>query len=345
MEVKQLNQDVLRLFGANKQVLSYGNDLSHFILGRIIEHHKDIYQLVSEKGLTSAKVSGKWMYRSQSPKDYPTVGDYVIADINEDIAIIKEIVPRYSLLERKVAGFKSDAQLLAANIDYVCICQSMNHDYNPRRLERYLSMIWSSGATPVVVLTKSDLVNNPIHYIEQTQRVAIGVDVIVSSDQTIDGYNSLDSFLESFKTYVFIGSSGVGKSTIVNHLINNSKLLTQVTGQNDKGRHTTTYRSMFVTSKGSIVIDTPGMRELQLDEGNLDEAFKDIEEIAKSCRFNNCMHDSEPGCAVKEQIRLGCLNEERFANFKKLQKELDYIKKRQKYLELQKTKSNIRSKK
>jgi ribosome biogenesis GTPase len=330
-----LNHTVLRLFGANEQVLSYGNDENHFVLGRIIEHHKDFYHMVHQEGVIKAKVSGKWMYMFDSPKDYPTVGDYVLASLDEDIAIIKEIIPRYSLLERKVAGFKSDSQLIAANIDYVFICQSMNHDFNMRRLERYLAMIWSSGAIPVVLLTKSDLADDISSYITLTERVALGVDILVCSDQEDHGFDALDRYLKPFKTYVFIGSSGVGKSTIINHFMHDNKMMTNQTGFNDKGRHTTTYRSLFLTDNKSIVIDTPGMRELQLDDGLLDETFKDIEEIGKLCKFSDCRHENEPGCAVKEHIRLGYLDENRLLSYKKLQKELIYVKSRQKYLEQQ----------
>ena len=334
-----MNQNALNLLGANSQVISFAQNKSPYVLGRICEHHKDRYILLTENARIQARVSGKWMYESIDPKEYPTVGDFVLVDIKSDIAIIHELIPRSTMIERKVAGNKTDGQLLAANVDYIFICQSVNDNFNKRRLERYLSMAWSSGAIPVILLTKADLTHQIDSYLYEARTVALGVDVLTCSDQLDHGYDALDQYLKPDKTYVFIGSSGVGKSTIINHLIGDQTLLTQEIGYLDRGRHTTTSRSLFQTKAGAIVIDTPGMRELQLDNADIDTSFQDITDLALSCKFNDCTHHHEPGCAVLKSIDEGSLDPERLNNYHKMKKELNYVFERQRYLERMRTKA------
>jgi ribosome biogenesis GTPase len=334
-----MHQHLMSLFGANEQVLLHASQHKHLSLCRVTEHHKDRYVILNQEGFFEAKVSGKWMYQTSNPKDFPTVGDFVLAEEKQDLFIIHDIIPRTSVLERKVAGLTSDTQLIATNIDYIVICQSMNENFNTRRLERYLALSWSSGATPIILLTKKDLSQDPESFIYQAKSVSIGVDIITCTDQQEDGFKELESIFIPHKTYVFIGSSGVGKSTVVNHLLKQEKLLTQETGNHAKGRHTTTSRTLFLTKEGSIVIDTPGMRELQLDSADMDTTFEDITELAKSCKFNDCTHEKEPGCAVREHIEQGYLDIHRYHNYQKMKKELKYIEQRQNYLERQRNKS------
>ena len=334
-----MNHNALNLLDANEQVISFAKNFSPLILGRIAEHHKDRYIILTENKRIPARVSGKWIYKSQDPKAFPTVGDFVLADINSDIAIIQKLVPRTSLIERKVAGNRTDGQIHAANVDYIFICQSVNDNFNKRRLERYLSMAWSSGAIPIILLTKSDLTHDIKSYIYEASTVALGVDVLTCSLHTPGGFDELDAYLKPSRTYVFMGSSGVGKSTVINHLLGSQTLLTQEIGYLDRGRHTTTSRSLFTTKTGAILIDTPGMRELQLDQADFDTSFQDIMMLSKSCKFNDCTHHNEPGCAVLDSIDNGLLDPERLHNYHKMQKELVYVESRQKYLERMRNKT------
>lgn len=332
-----MNKDFL-LFGLPKELLLLAKEKEPLVLGRIAEHHKDRYLILTKDKTMMGRVAGKWMIQTLNPKDYPTVGDYVMIDDQEEIGVIHELLPRYSIIERKVAGARADSQLIASNVDVIFICQSMNDNFNRRRLERYLSMAWSSGATPAILLTKRDLSNHPEYYRLETENVAIGVDVLTCSDQIDHGYDELDHYLKPGRTYVFIGSSGVGKSTIINHLLEHDVMDTKEIGYLDRGRHTTTYRSLFITKQQSIVIDTPGMREIQLDQADFDQTFSDIYELAKECKFSDCTHTKEPGCAVKSSIEDGTLDPLRLINYQKMQKELDHIERRQKYLERQREK-------
>jgi len=338
-----MNQFDLNLYGANQQVLLCAEKYPDLTLGRITEHHKDRYVLITEHGFHEARVSGKWIFEKQDPSEFPTVGDFVMVDLKEDIAIIHHLLPRYSTIERKVAGMRADSQMIAANVDYIVICQSMNDNFNERRLERYLSMAWSSGATPVILLTKSDLSEDKLSFISKASQVALGVDILICSDQELNGYKELEDYLLPHKTYIFIGSSGVGKSTLINHLLKTEAMLTQEIGYLDRGRHTTTYKSLFITPQKPIVIDTPGMRELQLDSADFDTSFHDIHELSKSCKFNDCTHENEPGCAVIESIENGTLPLERLLNYQKMKKELRYVEERQRYLERKRQKAIFKS--
>ncbi len=218
--------------------------------------------------------------------------------------------------------------MVAANIDTVFICMSLNNDYNLRRLERYLSIAWESRATPVIVLTKSDLCSDLDQKLPEIETVALGVDVLVTSSMSKDGYDNIRQYLQPGKTVAFIGSSGVGKSTLINKLLGNEVLATQEIKADDKGRHTTTHRQLLVLPGGGVVIDTPGMRELQIAGADLSSSFADIEELAAHCRFNDCRHESEPQCAVRKAIAEGTLSSQRLESYKKLQKELTFAERK-----------------
>lgn len=274
-------------------------------------------------------VSGKLSYAASAAADYPVVGDWVLVDRADDSsgsAIIRVILNRKSCFERKAAGTGYERQVIAANIDTVFICMSLNKDYNLRRAERYLSIAWDSGAVPVFVLTKADLCEDIKAKLAELQSVAFGVDVVVTSSLSADGYDSIIKYLQRGKTIAFIGSSGVGKSTMVNRLMGAEVLVTSEIREDDShGRHATTHRQLLVLPGGGVVIDTPGMREIQIAGADLSKAFADIEEYAQDCHFRDCRHDSEPKCAVRKAIEDGLLSNKRFENYKKLQNEMVFL--------------------
>lgn len=295
--------------------------------GRVSSQYKDLYKVITEHGELTAEISGKFRFGAKSLADYPAVGDFVMlapADQNNDHAIIHHILPRKSMFARKAAGTSHDVQVVAANIDTVFICMALNNDFNLRRLERYLSIAWDSGATPVVVLTKSDLCDDLPSRLHEVSSVAIGVDVVPTSGLSDDGYLAIKEYMAVGKTFVFIGSSGVGKSTLINRLLGSARMRTADIRNDDKGRHTTTHRELFVLPDGGVIIDTPGMRELGIESADLSAAFYDIEELAAQCKFSDCSHGTEPHCAVQQAIQEGKMTAGRLASYNKLKKETKY---------------------
>jgi len=303
-------------------------------VARVSGQERDLYTIVSDHGTMPAKVAGKLMHQATGPLDFPAVGDWVAADTSGDVAVIRAVLPRKSVLERKSAGVTSAGQIIASNVDVVFICMSMNENYNLRRLERYLSVVWASGAEPCVLLTKRDLSLDPGRYETEVGLIALGADVLVVTDKGEDGYAAIERKMAAGRTYAFVGSSGVGKSTIVNHLMDAAVMATSDIGKADKGHHTTTTRQLFATPAGAFVIDTPGMRELQLDAVDFDSAFADIETLAARCKFNDCTHGGEPRCAVREAIEDGRLSAERMENYRKMQKEADHQERKAKAAEI-----------
>ncbi len=240
-------------------------------------------------------------------------------------AVIHHILRRQSVLARQAAGTENSGQVIAANIDTIFICMSLNADFNIRRIERYLTIAWDSMATPVIVLTKSDLCSDLPQKLEELTSVSMGVNIISCSSENGAGYEEMNAYVGQGKTIAFVGSSGVGKSTIINRLLGQEMLATKtIREDDDKGRHTTTHRQLFLLPSGGIVIDTPGMRELQIYTGNLSKTFEDVEEIAARCKFGDCSHGMEPGCAIREAIETGTLSEKRFESYQKLRRELSY---------------------
>lgn len=302
------------------------------LVGRICSEHKGGYKLYSNKGEMVATLSGRFRNNCKIQEDFPTVGDWVIFEQINDKAIIKSALPRKSKFSRKVAGKETQEQIIASNIDIAFIVCSLNYDFNPRRIERYLSLIWQSGATPVIVLTKTDLCNDVQNKLNQVANVAFGVNVHAINNLSVEGIDILHEYFNGNKTVVLLGSSGAGKSSLINNLAQEKIMkVSELRSNIEKGRHTTTHKQMLILPEGGLIIDTPGIRELQLWEAGdgINQTFDDIEQIAKSCKFNNCTHTNEPDCAVQQAIEDSLLDAGRLENYLKVQKEQEYLISRQ----------------
>jgi ribosome biogenesis GTPase / thiamine phosphate phosphatase len=292
-----------------------------------------MYRVTTEQATFHARVTGKMMHTAEGRSDYPAVGDWVILDREHDQhgdGIIHAVLERRSAFTRKVAGAQIEEQIVAANADIVLVCMAMDHDFNLSRLERYMLVAWNSGAQPIVVLTKADTAEAPEERLQQAAAAAVGAEVVAVSVKTLEGVEELRERVGPGITAVCLGSSGIGKSTLINELLGETRQDTQGNRKGDgKGRHTTTHRELFVLPSGGIMIDTPGMRELQLLEGEgLQEAFADIQEAAGSCRFADCTHGAEPGCAVQRAIQDGVLPTSRLDNYRKLEREAAYAERK-----------------
>jgi ribosome biogenesis GTPase len=298
-----------------------------FEAGRVLLQHNRALMLYTASGETAAETTGRLRYHARGAEDLPAVGDWVafrrVAE--EEKAKIHEILPRRSKFSRRAAGSETAEQIVAANVDTVFLVTGLDHDYNPRRVERYLIMAWESGAEPVVVLNKADLIEEAEERRREIELVAPGVPVHALSAKRGVGVEQLLPYVGRGRTVALMGSSGTGKSTITNRLLGSEVQRTQEVRLADaRGRHTTTHRELFVLPGGGLVLDTPGMRELQLlvSERGLRETFEEIEETAALCRFNDCGHEGEPGCAVREALDAGTLDAERYRNYRKMQAEM-----------------------
>lgn len=305
-----------------------------YTVGRVAVEQKNTYILYTELGELSAEVSGKMRHQAFGRQDFPAVGDWVsISRIEgESRAIIQNILPRKSKFSRKTVGAVTDEQIVATNIDTVFLVSGLDKDFNKRRIERYLILVWESGANPVIVLNKADLCDEVKQRQAEVEAIASGVPIIVLSAVEKKGLDGLIPYLGQGQTVALIGSSGVGKSTITNQLVGQDIQSVQSVRLGDnRGRHTTTHRELIILPSGGLLIDTPGMREVQMWAGfdGLQETFADIETLATVCRFRNCKHEKEPGCAVQQALLDGTLDEERLRNYQKLQQELDYLSRKQ----------------
>ena len=296
------------------------------IPARITAVHKERYALVCEHGETYGRLKTKEYFGGF--EEFPTTGDFVMIDYNPggDSRIVKTL-PRKTFFSRRDPLPGRGEQAVAANFDYVFIMQSMNQNFNPRRLERYLTLAWQSGAAPVVVLTKADLAQTCEPYIRTAESLAAEAPVYAVSAKTGAGLNDLAAYMAPGKTVVFLGSSGIGKSSLVNALAGEEIMaVSGIREQDGKGRHTTTHRQLILLPNGAMVIDTPGMRELgmwDVTEG-LDEAFPDVEQYLGKCKFSNCRHQTEPGCAIKQALADGGLSRKRWESYLRLKGEAEH---------------------
>jgi ribosome biogenesis GTPase len=300
---------------------------------RVAAQHRGAYVLFSELGELRAETAGRLAHEATGAGDLPAVGDWVAAAVRleEGAATIHAVLPRRTSFSRKVALSASQEQVLAANVDAVFLVMSLNEDFNLRRLERYLATAWESGSQPVIVLTKTDLCPDYELRVLEVEAIAFGVPVHAISNLTGDGLDLVRAHLAPGRTIALLGSSGVGKSTLVNTLAGREVLATQTIREDDgEGRHTTTHRQLVVLPDGGLVLDTPGLRELQLWESSdgLSETFGDVEELAAQCRFSDCAHRTEPGCAVQAALEDGTLAFGRWASYKKLQREQAHLERR-----------------
>ena len=292
-------------------------------VARVTAVHKERYEIVCQQGITHARLKAGEYYAGTEL--FPTVGDFVAVNyISNGDSQILATLPRRTFFSRREPGPVPRDQAVAANFDYVFIMQSLNMDFNPKRLERYLTLAWQSGATPVILLTKADLTADYRDYLTRVERVAAGVNTHVVSAHTGQGLDRLNAYLQPGKTAVFLGSSGVGKSSLVNALAGEHIMAVNGIREDDsKGRHTTTHRQLIRLKSGVMIIDTPGMRELgmwDVSEG-LGEAFSDVEQFIGKCRFRDCKHDREPGCAIKAAIESGQLDLVRWESYRNLKEE------------------------
>jgi ribosome biogenesis GTPase / thiamine phosphate phosphatase len=298
---------------------------------RVGVEHRSLYLVLTGTQELEAKLSGRLRLQLEESGDRPVVGDWVaIKPQASGSSTIHARLPRRSQFSRKTAGRSAEEQVMAANIDTVFLATSITDDLNPRRLERYLLLAWESGATPVIVVTKADQSENPLEVASSLDAVARGVPVHVISSRTGFGVAALEPYLGPGRTVAVLGSSGVGKSTLINRLLGAEHLRTAEVRDDGRGRHTTTYRELVRLPGGALIIDTPGLRELQLWEADtgLQEAFADIEELSANCRFTDCRHESEPGCAVLAAVESGLLPADRLDSYLRLRKELSFIEER-----------------
>jgi ribosome biogenesis GTPase len=301
---------------------------------RAISHQRDRYWAVSASGELPVELSGRLRFDAAVPRELPAVGDWLAVRLSPDrtMGMAIRILPRKSVVARGTAGGTAEEQILAANVDTAFVVTTVDRDFNPRRLERYLSMIWSGGAQPVILLNKADLCPDHSGLLARTGSVFPGVSIHSLSALHDRGLDSLHPYLEPARTSVMLGSSGVGKSTLLNRLAGRDlQRLGDVRASDQRGRHTTSSRQMFLLSSGGLLIDTPGLRELRLSDATpgLSRTFADIEGLAARCRFRDCRHRDEPECAVLEALDSGLLDRSHYDNYIKLLKEQEHQRRRE----------------
>lgn len=307
------------------------NKLQDFEVGRVVSEHKERYVVKTEKGEFDAEVTGSLRYSAHSRTDFPAVGDWVALSVfDADFSIIHAVFPRFTTISRQAVGHYGELQIIAANIDEALLMQAVDRDFNLNRLERYLTICYAAKVNPVIVLTKTDLISlaakdDLIHSIHQRIK---NISVFAISNQTREGYAALKDYLVKGKTYCMLGSSGVGKSSLVNMLCERPVMrIDAISESTNKGRHITSHRELTVLDNGSLLIDNPGMRAvgiIDLAQG-LETTYETIMSLAEKCKFNNCTHTGEKGCSVFEALQKGEIDEKSYENFLKMEREKSYF--------------------
>jgi ribosome biogenesis GTPase len=300
---------------------------------RVIAQQRKFWRLAGAFGECWAEASGKLRLTADEGVEWPAAGDWVAAAVKPpgSSALIHEVLPRRSRFVRKMPGKKIAEQVIAANVDTALLVSALDGDFNPRRVERYLAQCWESGARPAIVLNKADACGDPSVKAAEMERIALGTDVCVVSARTGQGMEGLERFLRPGQTVVLLGSSGAGKSTIANRLLGEILQEVRPVREGDsRGRHTTTARELFILPGGALLMDTPGLRELQLWDAadGVSQAFADIGALAAECRFGDCKHEGEPGCAVQAALAEGMLDEARLENRRKLLREQEFLRRK-----------------
>ena len=331
-----MSDDWLRVLGWDDHfAAAFAPHADRCVPGRVTLEHQKIYRVSTGEGEVLARVRGRLRHQADRRDRFPAVGDWVAvtragAGGGDSERSIDALLPRRSRFSRKVAGETTEEQVVAANIDTVFLVTGLDHDFNLRRIERYLTTAWDGGARPVIILNKADLATDLSAVVAQVETVASGAPIHAMSSKTGEGLEALHAYLGVGQTCAFLGSSGVGKSTLVNRLRGDDRQRTaEVRASDSRGRHTTTNRELLELPGGGLLIDTPGMREMQLWEGSLEDAFADIHALAAGCHFRDCKHDTEPRCAVAAAAEHGGLDPARLESFRRLQRELTAQARRQ----------------
>lgn len=316
-------------FGYNDKLekLRIENNLKDFEIGRVVSEHKERYIVKIEKGELEAEITGNLRFSAKSREDFPAVGDWVALTIHDsDFSIIHKILPRFSIISRQAVGQFGEIQIIATNIDYAFLIQAIDRDFNINRLERYLTICYSSKVNPIIVLTKTDLINEQkiAEIIDSINQRIKNIPVIAISNETQYGYEALKKLIKKGKTYCMLGSSGVGKSTLSNSLSGRTIMRTEtISKSTNKGRHVTSHRELIVLDNGGILVDNPGMREVGVVDTahGLETAFDRIVSFSKNCKFKNCTHTNETGCSVIEAVEKGEIDKSSYKNYLKIERE------------------------
>jgi len=323
----------LEELGYKKKIEKYwkDNNLSGFERGRVIAEHKERYIVRTTNAEYNAEITGNLRFTAKGREDFPAVGDWVaLATYDPDLAIIHKIMPRTSIIKRQAVGQFGGVQIIAANIDYAFLVQAVDRDFNVNRIERYLTICYSSKVKPIIILSKTDLIDEKkiSEISEQIKSRIKNVPVVTISNETLNGYDALKAVIKKGKTYCMLGSSGVGKSTLLNNLSGKIIMRTDVISQStNKGKHVTSHRELFILDNGGILIDNPGMREVGIadTESGLEITFESIITLSQHCKFKNCTHTTESGCNVLKAVENGELDRASYGNYLKMEKEKEYF--------------------